>query len=92
MMRKTSGLLTLFAALLVGGVAFAEGMDEIPADIVAKVFNPDLMDPAQPLGISAYRDWKATTPPPWTIGYASTYAGNTWRAAAMDRLMNEAEM
>ena len=88
-MRKTSGLLTLIATLMVGGSAFAEGMDEIPADIVAKVYNPDLMDPAQPLGASAYRDWKAPNPPPWTIGYASTYAGNTWRAAAMDRLMNE---
>lgn len=88
-MRKTSGPLTLIATLMVGGSAFAEGMDEIPADIVAKVYNPDLMDPAQPLGASAYRDWKAPNPPPWTIGYASTYAGNTWRAAAMDRLMNE---
>lgn len=88
-MRRTSGLLTLLAALTVGAAALAEGLDEIPAEIVAKVYNPDLMDPAQPLGPSAYRDWKAPNPPPWTIGYASTYAGNTWRAAAMDRLMNE---
>ncbi len=88
-MRRTSGLLTLLAALTVGTASFAQGLDEIPADIVAKVYNPDLMDPAQPLGPSAYRDWKAPNPPPWTIGYASTYAGNTWRAAAMDRLMNE---
>lgn len=88
-MRRTTGLLTLLAALTVGAAVHAEGLDEIPADIVAKVYNPDLMDPAQPLGASAYRDWKAPNPPPWTIGYASTYAGNTWRAAAMDRLMNE---
>jgi ribose transport system substrate-binding protein len=26
--------------------------------------------------------------PPWTVGFASSYAGNTWRAAGMDRLMN----
>jgi ribose transport system substrate-binding protein len=88
-MRRTSGLLTLLAALIVGQAALAEGLDELPADIVAKVYNPDLMDPAQPLGSSVYRDWKSPNPPPWTIGYASTYAGNTWRAAAMDRLMNE---
>ena len=88
-MRKTSGLLTLLAALTVGTASIAQGLDEIPADIVANVYNPDLMDPAQPVGPSVYRDWKSPNPPPWTIGYASTYAGNTWRAAAMDRLMNE---
>jgi ribose transport system substrate-binding protein len=88
-MRKTSGLLTLLAALTVGTASIAQGLDEIPADIVASVYNPDLMDPAQPVGPSAYRDWKSPNPPPWTIGYASTYAGNTWRAAALDRLMNE---
>ncbi len=72
-----------------GGAALAEGLDELPADIRDKVYNPELMDPAQPLGPSAFRDWKAPKPPPWTIGYASTYAGNTWRKNAMERLMNE---
>ena len=33
--------------------------------------------------------WKAPNPPPWTIGYASSYAGNTWRAGVMDRLTQE---
>jgi ribose transport system substrate-binding protein len=42
----------------------------------------------QPIGPSAYRDWKSPNPPPWTIGYASSYAGNTWRAGVMDRLTN----
>ena len=31
--------------------------------------------------------WKSPRKPPWTIGYASTYAGNTWRKGAMERLM-----
>ena len=53
------------------------------------VYNPDLMDPAQPLEPSVYRDWKSPNPPPWTIGYASTYAGNTWRKNAMERLLGE---
>jgi ribose transport system substrate-binding protein len=45
-----------------------------------------MLDPAQPIGESVYRDWKARKPPPWTIGYASSYAGNTWRADVMKRL------
>lgn len=68
--------------------AFAD-VSELPADIQERLYNPDLMDPNQPLGESAYRDWIAPNPPPWTIGYASSYAGNTWRAAVMDRLQNE---
>ncbi|HWA45088.1 MAG TPA: ABC transporter substrate-binding protein [Hypericibacter adhaerens] len=67
----------------------AEGLDELPADLVAKLYNKDMLDPQQPIGPSAYRDWKAKRSPPWTIGYASSYAGNTWRAMAMDRLQNE---
>lgn len=65
------------------------GVDELPEDIRSALYNPDLMDPNQPLGDSAYRDFVAKNPPPWTIGYASSYAGNTWRAAVMDRLQNE---
>jgi ribose transport system substrate-binding protein len=69
-------------------MAFA-GLDEIPSDITDSVYNMDLMDPMQPLDESAFRDWKSDRSPPWTVGYASTYAGNTWRKGAMNRLMNE---
>ena len=74
------------AALTSAGAA--EGLDEIPQDIRDRVYSQDKMDPAQPLGASPYRDWKPKKGPPWTIGYASSYAGNTWRAAVMDRLQN----
>ena len=67
----------------------AEGVDELPADITEKLYAEDMLDPMQPIGPSAYRDWKAPNPPPWTIGYASSYAGNTWRAGVMDRLIQE---
>jgi len=82
---------TLALALSLGGLntLHAEGLDEIPADIRDSVYNPDFMDPIQPLGPSAYRDWKPKKGPPWTIGYASTYAGNTWRKAATERLLGE---
>lgn len=76
------------ASVVAASAAFA-GVEELPEDIQEKLYNPDLMDPNQPLGDSAYRDWVAKNPPPWTIGYASSYAGNTWRAAVMNRLQNE---
>ena len=65
------------------------GVDELPADIKNSLYNNNFLDPNQPVGESAYRDWVAKNPPPWKIGYASSYAGNTWRAAVMDRLQNE---
>ncbi|MBX6321055.1 MAG: ABC transporter substrate-binding protein [Rhodospirillaceae bacterium] len=66
--------------------ALAAGLDELPKDIQERLYNKDMLDPQQPIGPSAYRDWKAKRSPPWTIGYASSYAGNTWRAGVMDRL------
>ncbi len=81
--------LSLAMALGLSGAASAEGLDEIPAEIRDNVYNPDFMDPIQPLGPSAYRDWKPKKGPPWTIGYASTYAGNTWRKGATARLLGE---
>ena len=76
-------------ALSVSGTVAAEGLEEIPEDTRVKVYNPALMDPAQPLGPSVFRDWKSPRQPPWTIGYASTYAGNTWRKGATKRLLSE---
>jgi ribose transport system substrate-binding protein len=67
----------------------AEGLDEINPDVVKRLYNKDMLDPAQPIGPSAWRDFKAKNPPPWKIGYASSYAGNTWRAAVMDELQKK---
>ena len=89
-MRKLIPLVIVLAASFGwSSASFAEGLDEIPADVRANVYNPDLTDPAQPLSASVYRDWKSSNKPPWTIGYASTYAGNTWRKGAMKRLLGE---
>jgi ribose transport system substrate-binding protein len=90
-MKLLSKLACVAALLpfLFTGVAIAEGLDEIPKEIQDRLYNKDMLDPQQPIGASAYRDWKAKRPPPWTIGYASSYAGNTWRAMVMDRLTNE---
>ncbi len=65
--------------------AHAEGIDELPPDHAAAYKGAD---PEQPIGPSAYRNFHPRKGPPWTIGYASSYAGNTYRATAMDRLMN----
>lgn len=39
-----------------------------------------------PLGPSIYRDFKPKKGPPWKIGYASSFGGNTWRIGARTRL------
>jgi ribose transport system substrate-binding protein len=82
----------LRAAVVAGAAILAHtataDVSELPEDIRNELYNPDLMDPNQPLGDSAYRDFVAKNPPPWKIGYASSYAGNTWRAGVMDRLQN----
>jgi ribose transport system substrate-binding protein len=80
---------TLALAFAVGSPALGAGVDELPQQIQDELYNKDMMDPMQPLGESAYRDFKAKRPPPWKIGYASSYAGNTWRANVMERLQNE---
>ena len=84
---KTS-FAVLAAILAVTASAVAGGIDELPSDIQKTLYNKDLLDPMQPVAESAYRDWKPKKGPPWKIGYASSYAGNTWRANVMDRLQN----
>ena len=66
----------------------AEGVDELNPDVAKRLYNKDMIDPMQPIGPSKWRDFKPKKGPPWKIGYASSYAGNTWRAAAMDELQN----
>lgn len=84
---------SLSAAVLVGASLLMSpaqaDVTELPDEIRESLYNPDAIDPNQPIGDSAYRDWVAKNPPPWKIGYASSYAGNTWRAGVMNRLQNE---
>lgn len=85
----TDSFLILLFSFVFSASVLAEGLDEIPEETREQVYNADLTDPAQPLDVSVYRDWKTDREPPWTIGYASTYAGNTWRKGAMNRLLEE---
>ena len=62
-------------------------LKNVPKDMRDYVYNMDFMDKDQPLGPTVMKGWKSPRKPPWTIGYASTYAGNTWRKGAMERLM-----
>ena len=82
-------LAALAATFLISVPVIAEGVDELPKDIQDTLYNKAMLDPVQPIGASAYRDFKAKKGPPWKIGYASSYAGNTWRANVMERLQNE---
>ena len=86
---NTKLVFSLALSLGLSSSVMAAGMDEIPQSIRDQVYNPKLTDPGQPLGESAYRDWKSKRQQHWTVGYASTYAGNTWRKDAMERLLGE---
>jgi ribose transport system substrate-binding protein len=60
-------------------------VNELPSD---QQENYKFVDPKVPLGPGAYRDFHAKKAPPWKIGYASNYAGNTWRKAVLDEMTN----
>lgn len=86
MLKKVVATVAVLASLYqTTGVASAEGLDSLPAD-QKKLY--ELVDPAIPLGPTVFKDFVAKRPPPWKIGYASTYAGNTWRAAILDEMTN----
>lgn len=89
MKRISTALMAVAALAMSATTTVAEGLDELDPEIVERLYNPDMLDPMQPIGPSAWRDFVADNPPPWTIGYASSYAGNTWRAAVMDELQNQ---
>jgi ribose transport system substrate-binding protein len=91
MIKRYAGKVAVSFGLMLGlcGPSMAAGLDEISPEVQKRLYAKEVLDPMQPIGPSAYRDWKPKKGPPWTIGYASSYAGNTWRAAAMDRLQNE---
>ena len=50
--------LAALAAAFAGPAIAADPLTDIPANIRDRVYPADKMDPAQPLGPSAYRDWK----------------------------------
>ena len=88
MSRIAQYALAMSAVLSLSGAASAAGLDDISKDVRDRLYNSKMLDPAQPTGPSAYVGWKPKKGPPWTIGYASSYAGNTWRAAVMQELQN----
>ena len=73
-------------AVVADGSSAADGasaVSTLPNDLQAAYDGLD-----QPIGSSVLTDFKARNPKPWTIGYASSYAGNSWRAAALHRLQD----
>ena len=85
-LMKTLIAIPAITGALIAANVHAAGVDELPANMQAAYQG---LDKEQPVGPSAYRDFKAKKGPPWTIGYASSYAGNSWRAASMDSLMKK---
>jgi|TARA_B110000114_G_C15098575_1_gene403402 ribose transport system substrate-binding protein len=66
-----------FSLISINSYALAEGLDELPTELQAAYVGAD-----QPINGGMLRDFKAKNSAPWTIGYASSYTGNTWRAAS----------
>lgn len=86
-MLRTMTAMALGAATLLGtGLALADGVDQLPEDI-RSVYA--MVDSQIPVGPSPLVDFKAKSGPPWKIGFASTYAGNTWQATALDEIVNK---
>ncbi len=83
--RMVIAAVTAPLALSLSFAANAEGLSELPPEIAAAY---EGVDEGQPVGPSKYRDWTPRSEAPWKIGYASSYAGNTWRAEGMKRLMD----
>ncbi|MGN7802389.1 ABC transporter substrate-binding protein [Ensifer sp. 22521] len=84
LLKHTLGMLVATCAF--AGAAHADGVDQLPGSEQAIYA---VVDPQIPLGASVYKDFKPKKGPPWRIGYASSYAGNTWRAAALDAIMSD---
>jgi ribose transport system substrate-binding protein len=66
--------------------ASSGGLQGVVGSLPAQV-QPAYADLNQPVEESPWKGFKPNHGPPWKIGYSSEYAGNTWRAAAMDRAM-----
>lgn len=62
----------------------ASAVESLPADL-----QPAYENLNQPIDKSVYADFKAKNPPPWTIGYSSEYAGNSWRSTALDQITGQ---
>lgn len=89
MLPQIKALLAAAPFAFAAAAAHADGhsaVGELPAE-TAKAYEG--VDEGQPIGQSAYRDWTPRSEAPWTIGYASSYAGNTWRAEGLKRLTEE---
>lgn len=66
------------------GAAAGDAVASLPADLQGAYAGLD-----QPVGKTPLESFMAKKPKPWTIGYASSYDGNTWRAEAMNRIMKD---
>lgn len=88
---------SLFLAGCAGGSDFGpagQGSSGASEDSVLASLPQDLQGDYEnykvPTGATPYIDgWKPKGPPPWTIGYASPYSGNSWQTKAMKHLMED---
>lgn len=74
------------AATMMTSAVKADGLNDLPENLRG-VYK--MVDTQIPVGPSPLANFKAKKGPPWKIGYASTYAGNTWQATALDEIVNK---
>ena len=86
MKMKSLAAAVSVAAMMTAASARADGLDTLP-DNIRSVYS--MVDSQIPVGASPLANFKAKKGPPWKIGYASTYAGNTWQATALDEIVNK---
>ncbi|MBN9057532.1 MAG: ABC transporter substrate-binding protein, partial [Rhizobiales bacterium] len=86
MKMKSLAAAVSVAAMMTAASAQADGLDTLPENI-RSVYS--MVDSQIPVGASPLANFKAKKGPPWKIGYASTYAGNTWQATALDEIVNK---
>jgi ribose transport system substrate-binding protein len=65
------------------GATSAGGLSSLPTSVQQLYAN---ISSDTPVGATPLATFKARHKPPWVIGYSSEYAGNNWRAAALNRL------
>jgi ribose transport system substrate-binding protein len=82
-------IMTLMTAVGCGGGgqsaqpsgASSQALETLPAQIKQAYQDFD-----GPTDASPYATFQPKKSPPWTIGYASSYAGNTWRSGSLNQL------
>ncbi|XPP27535.1 MAG: ABC transporter substrate-binding protein [Leucobacter sp.] len=74
-----------FSAGSDAGASSEDALSTLPAEVQANYEGSNALTGTTPY----IEPWEPKGPPPWTIGFSSPYAGNSWQTIAKDHMMNE---